>query len=80
MHRYYKLRTALASFPTINALGALALLLSATPANAYVDPNSGGLLYQLFLPILVAISVGWTHVKAFLRALIQKLRGPRPPP
>jgi len=44
---------------------AVLLLLGLTTmdANAYIDPNTGGLLYQILLPIIVAVTAGWRYLK-----------------
>jgi hypothetical protein len=41
---------------------------AAAPAFAYLDPNSAGVLYQIFFPLIVAVTVAWRRVKdvAFL--------------
>lgn len=52
---------------SIKRLAALGLLgiIAATPASAYVDPNTAGLLYQIFFPLIVAITVAWRRIKDF---------------
>jgi hypothetical protein len=44
-------------------LGCIALLGVTAPAYAYVDPNSGGLVFQVITPIvaLVAASLGFAR-------------------
>jgi hypothetical protein len=32
-------------------------------AHAYVDPNSAGILYQIFFPIVVAATLAWRWIK-----------------
>jgi hypothetical protein len=47
-------------------LPGLILLVSlslTTPAHAYVDPNSGGLVFQLVTPILALIAASLTFAK-----------------
>ena len=51
----------------------LLLCLSAPNANAYIDPNAGGLLYQILLPLIVAVTAGWRYVKMTARNLIHRL-------
>jgi hypothetical protein len=52
------------------ALGALTV---ASEARAYVDPNSAGLLYQIFFPIVVAVGLGWRWIKETARQLWSKI-------
>jgi len=43
---------------------ALILTLLAAPAcQAYIDPNTGGFIYQLLFPLIVAVAAGWRWVK-----------------
>lgn len=47
-------------------------LLAVTPtAYAYLDPNSGGAIYQAFLPILLAVVGAWHWLRESLRKFIQ---------
>jgi hypothetical protein len=54
----------------------------ATPhdALAYVDPNSAGLLYQIFFPIVVAATLAWRWIKRWIKEtaiwLWQRIRRP----
>lgn len=32
-------------------------------AQAYIDPNTGGWLFQLLFPLLVAITAGWSYLR-----------------
>ncbi len=42
---------------------ALPMLLVGHDAHAYIDPNSAGLLYQVFFPVIVAVTLAWRWVK-----------------
>ncbi len=53
------------------ALGTVCL-----PAHAYFDPNTGGLLYQIAFPIIVAVGAGWRYIKTGLMALFQRAEKP----
>ena len=60
------------------SFGALALIVCiSVPRNAlaYVDPNSAGLLYQIFFPLVVAVALAWRWLKEsatrFLKRLIR---------
>ena len=52
---------------------ASVFLLLEKNAQAYIDPNSAGLLYQIFFPIIVAVTLAWRWVKESLKALWSKL-------
>lgn len=47
------------------------MLLAFVPgaAFAYIDPNAGGLLFQILTPVFVALVVFWTFLKHKLKAL-----------
>jgi hypothetical protein len=51
----------------------LLLCLSAPSASAYIDPNAGGLLYQILLPLIVAVTAGWRYIKMTARNLMHRL-------
>jgi hypothetical protein len=44
------------------ALGVVATLAPAT-AFAYLDPNTPGLLYQIFFPLVLAVTLAWRRIK-----------------
>ena len=44
------------------AWGVVATLAPAT-AFAYLDPNTPGLLYQIFFPLVVAVTLAWRRIK-----------------
>lgn len=48
-------------------------------AHAYFDPNLGGWLYQMLLPLLIAIAGAWAVLRhkigEFFSACARKLRG-----
>lgn len=48
------------------------------PAWAYVDPNAGGLLYQILFPLIVAIGAAWAGLRYRIGSWWARLRG-RPP-
>lgn len=47
----------------------------ANDANAYIDPNTGGLLYQILLPLIVAVTAGWRHLRLVVTRLLHRLTG-----
>ena len=49
-------------------VGVLLALLPGA-AYAYIDPNAGGLLFQILTPVFVAIVVFWAFLKHKLKAL-----------
>jgi hypothetical protein len=77
----FKMRT-----PTKLALIVLAGLAASTPAYAYLDPNSGGLIFQILMPIFAlataavaftgrTIARGWTSLYRGLRNRIHRVVG-----
>jgi hypothetical protein len=48
------------------------------PAWAYVDPNAGGLLYQILFPLLVAIGAAWAGLRHRIGYWWSRLRGRHP--
>ena len=45
-------------------LALAALIIAYAPAsNAYVDPNSAGLLYQIAFPLLVLATTAWRQIR-----------------
>lgn len=62
------------------ALLILAALASVAPdAQAYIDPNVGGWLYQLLFPLLIALAGAWAalrhKISQLFSALARRLRG-----
>lgn len=57
----------------------VALALGQHEAHAYFDPNVGGWLYQLLLPLLIAIAGAWAvlrhKISEFFSACVRRLRG-----
>jgi hypothetical protein len=47
----------------------------ALPADAfaYVDPNTGGLLFQLIAPLLLALAAAWAFLRHQIRQLGQRI-------
>lgn len=52
---------------------ACALLLAPSLAFAYVDPNAGGMLFQLLMPLFAAIAGAWLFLRRFIAACFVKL-------
>ena len=48
-------------------------VLGADTAQAYIDPNAGGLLYQLLFPLLIAIAGAWAVLRQKIRELFSAL-------
>jgi hypothetical protein len=42
-------------------------------AHAYIDPNSAGLLYQIFFPVILAVSLTWRWIKEMFKQLWGKV-------
>lgn len=53
-------------------LVGLACLFAHSAAFAYIDPNAGGMLFQLLAPVLAAIVGGWLMVRRWLGQLIKR--------
>ena len=60
----------------------IALIASSGPAQAYIDPNAGGMLFQLLAPVLAALIGGWLFLRRWIadvaRRLWRKLSGQDP--
>lgn len=54
-------------------IGCLLAFGLAREANAYIDPNSAGLLYQIFFPLIVAVTLAWRWVKETVKMLWYKV-------
>ena len=55
------------------ACALLALLLPALPAWAYIDPNAGGMLFQLLAPMFAAIVGAWLFLRRWIAAQLRRL-------
>jgi len=44
---------------------------------AYIDPNAGGMLFQIFFPIIIFIGGVWLFLKRKIYALFKKIFGPK---
>lgn len=48
---------------------------------AYIDPNSGGMLFQLLVPVFAAIVAFWAYLRSriggALRSIADRLKGHR---
>jgi hypothetical protein len=54
-------------------LMALSALCVTREAYAYVDPNSAGLLYQIFFPVVVALGLTWRWIKETIKQVWLKI-------
>jgi hypothetical protein len=65
-------------FPTVVALCSLILVLTTTPAYAYVDPNAAGLIPQIITPLLITAAAAATFLRrqigAAFGAVIRRFR------
>ena len=59
--------------PTAVVLCCLCLVLIATPAYAYIDPNAAGLVSQILTPLLVAAGAGFTFFRKQIGAAFARL-------
>lgn len=53
---------------------AMAMFFTAGPALAYIDPNAGGLLYQVLAPVLIAAAAVYGFLKKRISTLFSRLR------
>jgi hypothetical protein len=53
--------------------GLWAVTIPAT-AFAYIDPNSAGILYQIFIPLVVAVTLAWRRIKETASGIWLRLR------
>lgn len=63
--------------PKRSWLQSLSLLLVlwltfAGPAQAYVDPNAGGMLFQLLAPVMAAVVGGWLFLRRWISDLARR--------
>ena len=61
----------------VSAVVCLGLLFPPS-AFAYVDPNAGGLLYQILFPLIVAIGAAWAGLRHRIGYWWARLRGRLP--
>jgi len=63
-------------------LALLSMLLLPAPAWAYIDPNAGGMLFQLLAPLFAAVVGGWLFLRKWIaeqvRQVWRKLTGRKP--
>ncbi len=54
---------------------ALALVLLVMPASAfaYIDPNAGGMLFQLLAPVFAAVVGAWLFMRRWIAAAARRL-------
>ena len=52
----------------------LIVILQPAPAFAYIDPSSGGLLFQILAPLFAAIVGGWVFLRRAIARLLHSIR------
>lgn len=52
---------------------ALYLALMSLPAHAYIDPNAGGMLFQLLAPLFAAVVGVWLFLRQWITALARRM-------
>ena len=52
----------------------LLLALSPLPALAYIDPNTGGMIFQVLAPILAMITSAWLFLRDRIKAVFYRIR------
>lgn len=45
----------------------------AMPAQAYIDPNTGGLIMQVLTPLLLMVGVAWTAFRRKISAIKNRI-------
>jgi hypothetical protein len=55
-------------------LSLLITLLTPVPALAYIDPNTGGMLFQMLAPLLAAVTGAWLFARDKIKAVFYRLR------
>lgn len=54
------------------SLSLVLWLALAGPAQAYVDPNAGGMLFQLLAPVMAAVVGGWLFLRRWISDLARR--------
>ncbi len=52
---------------------ALCLALVCMPAHAYIDPNAGGMLFQLLAPLFATVIGVWLFLRQWISALLRRV-------
>ena len=52
----------------------LVVLLTPLPALAYIDPNTGGMIFQILAPILAMVTSAWLFLKDRIKATFYRLK------
>jgi len=52
----------------------LLAILQPAPAFAYIDPSSGGLLFQILAPLFAAIVGGWVFLRRAIARLLHAIK------
>lgn len=53
----------------------LSVLTLPSVAWAYIDPNTGGMIFQMLAPILAAIAGAWVMAKDYIKRIFFRLIG-----
>ena len=51
----------------------LACLVASSGAHAYIDPNAGGMLFQLLAPVIAAIVGAWMVARRWIVDAVKRL-------
>lgn len=57
------------------AAGVIAGLLVIAPAQAYIDPNTGGLIFQMLAPLFAMVVSAWLFARDAIVAYWRRLFG-----
>ena len=55
------------------AVIVLAALLQPRAAHAYIDPNAGGWLFQMLMPVFTVVAAGWLLLRRWLAQQLRRL-------
>lgn len=58
---------------TVAVSAALCLALYSLPAHAYIDPNAGGLLFQLLAPLFAAAIGAWLMLRQWISSFFRRI-------
>jgi hypothetical protein len=55
------------------AVAVVLLGIDIAPVYAYIDPNIGGLFYQILLPLLIVIAGAWAVFRQWISRILSNL-------
>src|SRR5882762_5173820 len=61
--RVWRVQISNSRHASLVILVSVAAIVVPRDATAYVDPNSAGILYQIFFSVIVAVALAWRWIK-----------------